>query len=309
MTRRDDKPPVWDEDRLWAALRARTVDATPDPASRPPRASRLRRIAQFENDGVAKYAAAAILVILLGAGALVVRMRQHAAPPAVAEREPVHYSTSRGQFATIRLTDSSQVTLAPESRLTIPASFAQGERVIALDGEAIFTVHHDAEHPFRVRANGALIQDIGTRFDLRAYRNEPAVTVAVAEGAVALGRDRDGTGAARFASAEGVVLHRGDIGSLNKQGEVSSKRSARVASVLAWADGRLYFVNRPLPEVLLSIGRWHDLDVRVPDARLAARLVTAEFSTQSPSEMIDALAIAVDATVERSGRVVTLRPK
>src|ERR1019366_1973328 len=58
-----------------------------------------------------------------------------------------------------------------------------------------------------------------------------------------------------------------------------------------------------------TIGRWYDLDVRVPDARLARRLVTAEFSRQSASEMIAALAVAMDATVEREGRAITLRPR
>jgi hypothetical protein len=47
----------------------------------------------------------------------------------------------------------------------------------------------------------------------------------------------------------------------------------------------------------------------VTDARLARRLVNAEFSPQSPAETIDALALAMDATVERSGRVITLRPR
>ena len=68
-------------------------------------------------------------------------------------------------------------------------------------------------------------------------------------------------------------------------------------------------MSRPLPEVLATIGRWYDLDVRVPDTTLASRLVTAEFSTQSADEMIRALAIAMDATVERHGRVVTFRAK
>jgi ferric-dicitrate binding protein FerR (iron transport regulator) len=49
--------------------------------------------------------------------------------------------------------------------------------------------------------------------------------------------------------------------------------------------------------------------VRVADARLRSRRVTAEFSPQSPAEMIDALAVATDAVVVRDGRVITLRPR
>ncbi len=105
------------------------------------------------------------------------------------------------------------------------------------------------------------------------------------------------------------MLHRGEVGTLDENGGVSATRAASVSRYLGWSSGRLTFVGQPLPDVLLAIGRWYDLDVRIPDARLASRLVTAEFSTQSPSEMIAALALAVDAKVERVGRVVTLTAK
>jgi transmembrane sensor len=82
-----------------------------------------------------------------------------------------------------------------------------------------------------------------------------------------------------------------------------------VAGYLAWANGRLSFTDRPLEEVLRTIGRWYDLDVRVEDARLKGRRVTADFSPQSPAEMIDALAVATDAVVARDGRVITLRTR
>jgi ferric-dicitrate binding protein FerR (iron transport regulator) len=105
------------------------------------------------------------------------------------------------------------------------------------------------------------------------------------------------------------VLRGGEVGTLDEQGTVVSGHSSNAASYLDWADGRLSFVDRPLPEVLRTIARWYDLDVRVPDPQLARRLVTADFVRQSPEEMIDALAVAMDATVERSGRIITLRPR
>ncbi len=305
-----NNPSDWDEDRLWAELRAKTLDAKPDLIWKVSQPALFKNITAFENEGRLKYAAAAIFLVLFGSGALIVRLRERAAARAMtAVAEPTHYSTARAQYATIRLTDSSQVTLAPESRLTIPSNFGQGVREISLDGEAIFSVRHDSSRPFRIRANGAVIEDIGTRFDLRAYANETTVSVAVAEGSVTLGQDRADSSPHRAAGTQGVVLRRGDVGSLSKMGLVSTTRTTRVENMLAWANGRLSFAGQPLPEVLRSIGRWYDIDVRVPNAQLSGRLVTAEFSTQSPSEMIDALAIALDATVERAGRIYTLRPR
>jgi ferric-dicitrate binding protein FerR (iron transport regulator) len=229
---------------------------------------------------------------------------------AAASTEPGEYRTSRGQYATIRLADSTAVTLAPESHLTVSARFADGVREISLEGEAIFNVRHDALHPFRVRTHGALVEDVGTRFDLRAYPDDAEVTVAVAEGSVSLGVDSAAAPATpAHRSPATVVLRGGDVGMLGTQGTVASEHSPSVAGYLGWADGRLSFVDRPLPEVLRTIARWYDLDLRVDDAQLARRLVTADFVRQSASQMIDALAVAMDATVERRGRIVTLRPR
>jgi transmembrane sensor len=310
----DPPPGEWDIDALWSRVRARTVDAARDvaaagarggavsqmPPARPVRPA-ARRVRAWT-------AAAAMLLVTVGASALFVRSRQQPNRP-MPEPAPGHYSTSRGQSATVRLIDGSEVTLGPESRLTIPAGFAKGAREIALDGEAIFSVRHDEARPFCVRAHGALIRDIGTRFDLRAYPDEAVVTVAVTEGSVSLGRERPDSVGTLGRDGKAIVLGSGEVGTVDPHGAVTSVRSSQMSSYFGWANGRLSFVDRPLPEVLRTIGRWYDLDVRVTDARLARRLVNAEFSPQSPAETIDALALAMDATVERSGRVITLRPR
>lgn len=59
--------------------------------------------------------------------------------------------------------------------------------------------------------------------------------------------------------------------------------------------------------VLSILSRWYDLDIHAADSVVASHLVTAHFSTQSVDEMLQALAIATEAVVERQGRRVTLR--
>lgn len=311
MTSHDELPEPergeWDVDALWSRVRARTVDAAQGLAERAPLPSRPARMPRWV------YAYAATLILCAAAGTLFVRRHNRMAALA-ADSTPGDYRTSRGQYATVRLADSSEVTLAPESRLTISPRFRTGAREIALEGEAIFSVRHDAAHPFRVRTRRAVVEDIGTRFDLRAYPGDATIVVAVVEGAVSLGTEQAAIGptaasAGSTARPNEIVLHGGEVGTLDQQGKLTAERSSRASSYLGWPEGRLSFVDRPLPEVLRTIARWYDLDVRVADARLARRLVTAEFAHQSPSEMIAALAVTMDATVEHNGRVFTLRPR
>lgn len=293
-------PESWDVDAAWRRVRPRTVAATGSGGQRARPAAPLRR-------WIVTYAAAVVLVVV-GAATVLVRLNKMPAD-STPDPRPGQYSTSRAQYATIRLADGSEVTLAPESRMTVAARFADGVREISLDGEAIFSVRHDAAHPFRIRARGVLIEDVGTRFDLRAYAGDASVTVAVAEGSVSLSAARSNSPPAAVKPGQAIVLGRGDVGIVDSQGNTSTERRVRVSSYLDWANGRLSFVDRPLDDVLRTIGRWYDLDVRVTDARLKNRRVTAEFSPQSSAEMIDALAVATDATAERDGRVITLRPR
>jgi transmembrane sensor len=281
---------AWNVDAMWSRVRERTLDR---PQIAPARAP-FRWTALLGR--------AASIVLIAGAAAVIARGWTHRAQPGAAQ--PAEYSTARGQYATVHLTDSSEVTLAPESRLIISAHFADGAREISLDGEAVFNVRHDATRPFKVTAGSAIIEDIGTRFDVRAYKSDRVLTVAVAEGSVSLAHMRGDS------TRLPVVLERGDVGTVDSLGNASTARGQRASAYLAWASGTLSFVDRPLPEVLRTISRWYDVDVRVTDTTLARRLVNAEFSrSASASAMIGELAIAMDARIEWAGRVITLKPR
>ena len=303
MTPHDDLPEPkrepWDVDALWARVRARTVDA-PDDISGERRPEALTPSAWQR---IRPYATAASIALAVGASVFLIRARESAP-----DGKPVQsaYQTWSGQYATIHLADGSEVILAPESKLTIATDYASGDRMIALDGEAIFNVHHDAAHPLRVMARDALIDDIGTRFDVRAYALEDAVTVAVVEGAATV------SGFHAFSAgrkAIPLVLRPGDVAQVDHHGTVSRDTKARAASYLSWSTGTLSFQNRPLPEVLREISHWYGVEVRVLDAQLARRTVTADFARDSSSATIDALALTLNARVERKARVVTLVPR
>jgi transmembrane sensor len=290
----------WNVDLLWADVRARTIDANRPAAAPAAPIHRAPRVV-FDLHPWRTRIAASLLFALIGTVAwLEWRPRLPEAAPAVPD---VVYQTRRGQTATVQLSDGSKVRLAPESRLVVAAGFDEGVRELTLEGEAEFDVHHDAARPFRVRTATTVTEDIGTRFGLRAYGNEANVTVAVAEGAVALGRR---TTAQRGGPA-GVLLRAGELGVLDPTGAVATARGAAVTRALAWTRNELVFDKQPMTHVLATISRWYDLEIHVADPRVAATLVSAEFSTQSADEMLQALAIAVDAVVARNGRRVTLR--
>jgi ferric-dicitrate binding protein FerR (iron transport regulator) len=250
-------------------------------------------------------------VLAAGGTALWLRHDQAPAPVASAVDRPREITTTRQERATLDLADGSHVVLGPESRLIIPARFnrerAAHARDVQLEGEAVFTIAHDSRRPFRVRVMGLVVTDIGTTFELRAYASDSTLSVAVSQGSVTVVH-LPASGAVA-ASADSILLGRGDLAAMAKDGRLTVNRRAELAPYFSWVDGDLVFERAPLAQVVRSIGRWYDLDIRVSDERLKGRLVNAQFSTQSPGAMLDALANAVGARANREGRVVTLVPE
>lgn len=296
--------PSRDVDRMWTRLHA-SIDAARESGTAPSGPARaVPRVARLSagTRSRAVWASAAVVLVAAGVAAFVRLSRAGAsAPPAATSHV---YATGPAQTATVRLRDGTRVVLAPESRLSVPDAFGDSERVVNLDGQAFFDVVHDGAHPFRARAKGAVAEDIGTRFELRAYGDEQGVSVIVTAGAVTFGH---ASAAATGGAAEGVVVRRGERARTDGSGGPTVLDHVP-ADLTDWTTGRLSFAKTPLADVARTLGRWYDLDVQVPDAAMRARPVTADFDTQSPREMVAALATAVGGRVEQAGRTLTIRP-
>jgi transmembrane sensor len=207
------------------------------------------------------------------------------------------YATGVGQRENVTLADGTQLTLAPASRVRMTPGFGRGARDVYLQGEAYFVVTHDAVRPFAVHVGNAVARDIGTRFAVRAYRDDHAVLVAVAEGEVGVVAGR-GAGAARERP-----VRSGDI-ALITDTAVAITSGADVAAVTAWTRGELVFTGAPLRDVLAEVARWYDVDVHITSGALGDRPVTASFANEPVDDVLAALAAGFGARETRRGRVV-----
>jgi len=259
--------------------------------------------------------AAAVLAVTAALGAIVGRT---AGTPRVGDARPSaprEYATAVGQRAMVTLIDGSVVVLGARSTLRVAADFGRRRRSagapagisaardVYLQGEAYFTVAHDAAAPFTVHAGGAATRALGTAFNVRAQPGTGAVEVAVTTGRVSL-RD-DGS-----ADAPGVLLDSGRVGRLVHGGEPQLLRGVDARQYVAWTDGRLVFRDTPLPEVLDELARWYDVRFRLADRSLAARPLTGTFQRAALDDVLRAITLPLDLRYEMrhgpAGREVTL---
>ncbi len=209
-------------------------------------------------------------------------------------------STRPAQRAEARLPDGSTVVLGPASVLRYRVPFARGMRDVVLSGEAYFGVVPDAAHPFTVRVGNVVVRDVGTTFDVRAYPGDPATRVAVAEGVVCL--DVRPFGPAGRCK-QPLRVH--DLGMVIDT-DIAVTHNADIAALTGWTQGRLVFVDRPLPEVLPQLSRWYDVDVQLGDAALETKRLTATFENDPLADVLRAVGRALAIRATRDGRVVRL---
>jgi ferric-dicitrate binding protein FerR (iron transport regulator) len=236
---------------------------------------------------------AAALVLLAGASTAWWAISRPATAPEMSE-----VATRRGQLATVRLSDGTEVVLAPASRLRFPKQYGGRRRDVYLDGAGMFTVTHDPRRPFLVHTANAIATDLGTRFAVQAYAGDPDVRVVVAEGAVAL--------APAVASGDSLVLRPRDLGRVTTAGTLHAEHGVPVEAYTGWVDGRLTFRDAPLAEVVAQLGRWYDLDITIADSALGGRRLTAAFGGESADRILQVIALTLELRPERSGRSVTL---
>lgn len=200
-----------------------------------------------------------------------------------------------------QLIDGTQVLLSVDSRLRLPAEYGASRRDVYLDGEAYFTVMHDAARPFVVHTGRGVTRDIGTKFGVRAYRNETADWVVVAEGAVAV--------AANAVDVHERSLKAGQLAVVSSTGAVAVADGVDIDRELAWTRGELRFANTPLDLASQRLGQWYDVDVQLADSSLAGRPVSGEYAGEPLDHVLTLITAAVGADFERHGKHVVISLK
>jgi len=266
------------------ALRGVDVEAALRSVKTRAKAPSPSRFARFSNRFEGYAAAAAILLV---AGLYLVRSVSHTR---AVEPKAYTYSTAVGKRDSVLLADGTQVIIGPASKVVVEG------RTVVLQGEAYFSVTPNAAKPFTVHAGDAVIRDIGTKFSVHSDAAQ-AVRVIVREGIVMLSHLGDS-----------VRLEERDVGTTTAAGVQATRRSS-TPDDLAWTTGRLVFRDAPIGELVADLRRWYGVELRVSpkDSALLKRHFTGSFASESSSQVLDVIALALGARLERQGDTATLR--
>lgn len=196
------------------------------------------------------------------------------------------------------LEDGTEVIVNRNSSLRYRRKFNQEERKVYLSGEAWFDVTRDTTLPFVIDAGAALVEVLGTSFNVNAYKENPTVEITVESGLVALSSKED--------QKDLIVMKAGSGGSYNKDQKELKLIPTSDPNSISWFTRELYFESSTLRELAAVVSRVYDVEILIMNEELASCPITVTFRDQSLEAILNVLKLTLDLQLTQDGKKIRL---
>lgn len=157
-----------------------------------------------------------------------------------------------GEYS-LTLSDGTKVYLNSMSTLRFPVRFIGDKRVVELTGEAYFEVSKNTS-PFIVKVNNMEIEVLGTAFNVSAYKGETHHATLI-NGAVKV----------HLKTGDTCVLKPSEQAYVKPGSDNLNVREVDVAQYVSWVNGKIYFKDERLEDIMNTLSRWYDMQIFYPD--------------------------------------------
>lgn len=215
-----------------------------------------------------KYAAAAIVIMFLGAG-LYFYNDVYTNKTETHSITKDYYYAGVGEKKKMLLPDGSVVYLNSGTRMGIASAvFNKEKREIWLEeGEAFFEVAKDSTRPFIVHNHTLQTTVKGTSFNVKAYEGIDESSVSVREGKVEV---RNGS------KLLGVLTQNKQI-TFNKITKTALESNAAWQDAASWVEGRLVMKRADIKELKLRLWQYYRVEVEFKNNALEGTLFNSSF--------------------------------
>jgi transmembrane sensor len=209
----------------------------------------------------------------------------------VAKNEPVE----------VVLDEGTRLTVNRNSTIRYKKKFLAEERKVYLSGEAWFEVARDSTRPFVIDAGAALVEVLGTSFNVNAYKENPVVEISVSSGLVALSAKED--------QKDLIVIKAGSGGTYHKTQKELKLVASSDPNNISWKTRELYFNGSSLRQVADLLNQVYGANMVIVNPSLASCEITVSFNDQSLEAILKVLEMTLDLSITRSGDEIRLDGK
>lgn len=180
----------------------------------------------------------------------------------------VEMANPMGMRSSIVLSDGTRVILNAGTTLSYPAAFVSSQREVKVNGEAFFEVSHDKDHPFIVSAENVKVKVLGTKFNVKAYKEDDHIEVTLTEGKVGVGLGEH---------HDMMYISPGQQALFNKMKQSFSKYEVNLDYYTSWKEGKFYFKSATFLEIAKQLERRFNVHISVEPAKLQRTVFSGDF--------------------------------
>lgn len=259
-------------------------------------------------------AAAAVIVLFAGSVTWYFQGDRNPFKPRYADKVS---NVGYGSREKLILSDGTTVWLNAGSKLHYPDVFPGDKREVTLEGEGFFEVAKHVDMPFFVHAGKITVKVLGTSFDVKAYKEDAAITTTLISGKVQVSMDGEPDEKIILSPNEKVTImnvvpevKRAQVRAVN----VLRYQVQRVSSVVdslperAWVENRLVINDETFEEVARVLERRYNVDIEITDERLREEHVSGIFEKETIQQVLDILEMTTKFKYSIGGKKVRLMP-
>lgn len=208
-------------------------------------------------------------------------------------------TTDIGEQRVVLLDDGSTLELNTDSEVRLSMQETSRE-IELLRGELLVEVAKDPDRPFRVRTDNAIVEAIGTRFNV--YRRDNSTEVTVIEGRVSVDWETSLPHTGMSSTDRHLELDAGGKAVVAEHQAAPIVSPANIERATAWTERRLDFDYETVATVVAEFNRYNRSRIVVDDPALATRRITGVFDVNDPGAFVALLgglnAVEIELTLE-----------
>lgn len=181
-----------------------------------------------------------------------------------------------GQRVSLTLSDGTKVWLNSHSKFTYPAQFSSKSRNVTLKGEGFFEVTRNEKSPFTVYSELLKVRVLGTKFNVKAYEEEPFF-ITLTEGKVEVVTNDD---------EHKITMKPNEQVSYSRKNGMMLEKMVNTDTVRSWTLGEAAYINKRLDEITSDLERKFDVQIQILDQELASEIFTCRFKETATIDQV-----------------------
>ena len=204
-------------------------------------------------------------------------------------------ATQSGETRNVTLTDGTVVTLNANSTLYFPNKFDKEKRAVLLEGEAYFEVAHNLEKPFIITSGEVETTVLGTKFNLRYFKDELVTELLLNEGKVAF-----------EANGKKEIVLPGEVIQFNAEKSELKKEQNSNPNILAWKTKELKFNETPFNDVIKTLQRYYNVKFELKDTGNLECRYTGSFNKNTLNEVLEIMQLSTTFTFKNQDNKILI---